>query len=191
MQYQHVTHDAFPEFYDAESRILILGSIPSPKSRETHFYYGHPQNRFWKVLAAVLGEPVPESIEEKKKLLRKYHIALWDSLAECDIAGAGDSTIRNPVPNDIAPLLLKTRIKAVYCTGRAAYRYYEKYCFPAAKIHAVLLPSTSAANAAFSLDALTEAYRVIQSGLSEEKAEKDGSGRLLEKQDGESYTVKR
>ena len=163
-EYTHVTHD-FPPLYDAESRVLILGSIPSPKSREQHFYYGHPQNRFWRVMAAVLSESVPETIGEKRAMLLRHHIALWDSLAECDIYGASDTSIKNPVPNDIAALLKKTRIRSVFCTGATAHRYYEKYCYPETGMHAVKLPSTSPANCAVHLDKLIEAYRVIAEDL--------------------------
>ena len=163
-EYTHVTHE-FPPLYDAESRVLILGSIPSPKSREQHFYYGHPQNRFWRVMAAVLSEAVPETIEEKQAMLLRHHIALWDSLAECDICGASDTSIKNPVPNDIAALLKETCIRSVFCTGASAHQYYEKYCYPATGMHAVKLPSTSPANCAVHLDQLIEAYRVIAEEL--------------------------
>lgn len=157
---QHVTHE-FPPVYDGDCEILILGSIPSPKSREMAFYYGHPQNRFWKVLAAVFGEKVPESIEEKKHLVLSHHIALWDALEACDICGASDSSIKNPVPTDIPMLLKKTRIHRIYATGATAYKFYQKFNFPRTGIEAVKLPSTSPANCAFSLERLVEAYKVI------------------------------
>lgn len=157
----HVTHE-FGPVYDADCEILILGSIPSPKSREMAFYYGHPQNRFWKVLAAVFGEKVPESIEEKKQLVLSHHIALWDALEACDICGASDSSIKNPVPADIPMLLKKTRIRRIYATGTVAYKFYQKYNFPRTGIEAVKLPSTSPANCAFSFERLVEAYKVIR-----------------------------
>lgn len=162
----HVTHEAFGPLYDADSEVLILGSIPSPKSREQRFYYGHPQNRFWKVMAAVLEESLPSTVEEKAEMMHRHHIALWDSLSECDIRGASDASIQNPVPTDIPWLLRETKIHAVFCTGATAYRYYEKYHFPATGISAVQLPSTSPANAAVSLEKLTEAYKMIADMLS-------------------------
>ena len=162
----HVTHEAFGPLYDADSEVLILGSIPSPKSREQRFYYGHPQNRFWKVMAAVLEESLPSTVEEKAEMMHRHHIALWDSLSECDLRGATDASIQNPVPTDIPWLLRETKIHAVFCTGATAYRYYEKYHFPATGISAVRLPSTSPANAAVSLEKLTEAYKMIADMLS-------------------------
>ncbi|MCQ2512619.1 MAG: DNA-deoxyinosine glycosylase [Lachnospiraceae bacterium] len=159
-KYIHVTHE-FEPLFDERSEILILGSIPSPKSREQAFYYGHPQNRFWKVMAAVLNENIPETIEEKKQMMAKHHIALWDSLEECDIIGASDSSIRNPVPTDIPGLIRKTKIKKVFATGTSAYKFYQKFNYPLTGIEAVKLPSTSPANAACSFDKLVESYQVI------------------------------
>ncbi len=164
MEYTHVTHE-FPPLYDENSRILILGSIPSPKSREQGFYYGHPQNRFWKVIAAVLDERLPVTIDEKKALLLKHGIALWDSLEECDIQGASDSSVKNPVPTDISRLLSETKITRIYTTGAAADRYYMKYQSDAAGIRSVRLPSTSPANCAVSMEKLIEAYSVIRTAL--------------------------
>lgn len=160
MEYIHVTHE-FPPLWDENCTLLILGSIPSPKSRAQAFYYGHPQNRFWKVMATVLNSPVPETIEEKKLLMLKNQIALWDSLEECDIKGAGDSSIKNPVPTDIPALIGKTRIEKVYATGSAAYDYYMKLNYPRTGIEAVKLPSTSPANCAVSFERLCEAYKII------------------------------
>lgn len=157
----HVDHRDFGPLYDAQSEVLVLGSIPSPKSRELKFYYGHPQNRFWRVVAAVLEAPVPESIEEKTAMMLQHHIALWDALSECDIVGASDASIRNPVPTDIAGLLEKTRITRIFCTGASAHKYYEKYQFPKTGIHAVKLPSTSPANCAVSFEKLVLYYREI------------------------------
>ena len=161
----HVTHE-FPALYDRESRVLLLGSIPSPKSREMAFYYGHPQNRFWKVMAIVLGEEfpkgAPEAIAQKKAMLKKHHIALWDVLAVCDIAGASDASIRNPVPNDIPWMLRRTRITRIYATGKTAFNLYEKLVFPTTGIHAVCLPSTSPANQAlFPWPKLVETWRQL------------------------------
>ena len=160
MEYTHVTHE-FGPLYDADCEVLILGSIPSPKSREQAFYYGHPQNRFWKVMAAVVGEPVPQTIEEKRRMMLKHHIAMWDALEACDIRGASDSSIKNPVPTDIPGLLAKTRITRIYATGATAYKYYQKFNAPRTGIDAVRLPSTSPANCAVSQEELVEAYRVI------------------------------
>ena len=140
-------HSIDPVF-DENSRILLLGSFPSPKSRETGFYYGHPQNRFWKVLSAVLSVPEPHSVEEKREMLLSHGIALWDVLASCEIDGASDASIRDVVPNDIAALLQKVPIEAVFCNGATAYRIYTKYLQPVTGLAAVKLPSTSPANAA-------------------------------------------
>lgn len=156
----HVTHE-FPPLFDADSEVLILGSIPSPRSRKQGFYYGHPQNRFWKVMAAVLEEPLPETIDEKKAMLLKHHIALWDSLEECDIAGASDSSIKNPVPTDIPALIKKTKIQKIFTTGAAAQKYYDKYQFPLTGIPAVKLPSTSPANCAVKTETLVKEYSAI------------------------------
>ena len=160
MEYTHVTHN-FPPLFAPDSRALILGSIPSPKSREQAFFYGHPQNRFWPVLAAVFGEPAPQTIEDKRSLALRHRIAMWDTLAACDIRGASDTSIRNPVANDLPWLIAQTQVRAVFCTGTTSYKYYKKLCQPQTGIEAVCLPSTSPANAAWSLERLIEAYRVI------------------------------
>ena len=132
------------------SRALILGTWPSPKSREMSFYYGHPQNRFWPLMAALTGEPVParEDIAAKKQIILRHGLALWDTLERCTITGASDASIRDAVPNDIAALLEKVPIEAVFCNGAAAYKIYTKYLLPVSGIPAVRLPSTSPANAA-------------------------------------------
>jgi hypoxanthine-DNA glycosylase len=150
----------FEPFFDADSRILILGSFPSVKSREVRFFYGHPQNRFWKVIAAVFGEPTPETIPEKKELLKKNHIALWDSIHSCTITGSSDSSIRDVVPNDIRGILETARIRRIFCNGAMSFRMYQKYIFPETGVEAVKLPSTSPANAAWKMDRLTEAWSV-------------------------------
>lgn len=164
MEYTHVTHE-FEALYDKDCKVLILGSIPSPKSREQAFYYGHPQNRFWKVMATVLGEKEPQTIEDKTKMMLENHIALWDSLEECDIKGAGDSSIKNPVPTDIPKLIKKTKIKAIFCTGTASYNYYQKLNMPHTGIEAVKLPSTSPANCSVSFEKLVESYKIIKKEL--------------------------
>ena len=151
----------FPPFIGERPRVLVLGSFPSVKSRETGFYYGHPQNRFWRVLAGVTGEDTPASLEDKKRLLSNHGIALWDSIASCAITGSSDASIRNAVPNDIASLLKATGITRVFCNGKKAHELYQKFVFPTTGVPAALLPSTSPANAACSLAKLTEAWRVI------------------------------
>lgn len=157
---EHIIHSIEPIF-DAESRVLILGTMPSPKSREVQFYYGHPQNRFWRVLAAVLGEEVPQSVPEKKAMLLRHRIALWDVLAECEITGASDSSIRNPVANDLSVILNHAPVQAVFTTGATAWKLYTRLQKPHTGIEAVRLPSTSPANCAVKMEALTEAYKAI------------------------------
>lgn len=160
MELQKVIHSINP-VYNLDSRILVLGTMPSPKSREVGFYYSHPRNRFWPVMAAVFGEEVPKNSEEKCSLLLRHNVALWDVLASCEIAGAQDISIRNAVPNPIEELLRSTQITAVFTTGRKAYQLYQKHCYPKTRIEAIPLPSTSPANAAVSFERLVEAYRVI------------------------------
>lgn len=141
---------SFAPVYSADSRALILGTWPSPKSREMAFYYGHPQNRFWPMLARITGEPTParEDVEAKKQIILRHGLALWDTLASCTITGASDASIRDVVPNDIAALLRAAPIEAVLCNGATAHRIYTKYLLPVSGIPAVRLPSTSPANAA-------------------------------------------
>ena len=150
-----------PPLYDGESRILILGSFPSVKSREGQFFYHHPQNRFWKVIAGVLNVEPPETIAEKAAMLHGAHIALWDVIGRCVIEGSSDSSIRDVVPNDLSPIFQAADIRAVFCNGGTSYRYYEKYSQAKTGFAAVKLPSTSPANAGWSLERLTEAWRVI------------------------------
>lgn len=159
-----VTHP-IPPLFDASSRILILGSFPSVKSREGLFFYHHPQNRFWKVLAGVLEEPVPGSIEEKKIFLLKHRIALWDVIASCTIEGSSDSTIKNVVPNDLSGILSDADISRIFCNGGASFQYYKKYQEPRTGRAAVRLPSTSPANAAWSLDRLIREWAAIRDSL--------------------------
>lgn len=147
--------------YDADSEILILGSFPSVKSREYGFFYGHPQNRFWKVLAQIFGEEIPVSIEEKKSLLLRNHVAVWDVIASCDITGSADSTIKNVVANDISGILGVSRIKKIFVNGKKAEQLYNKYIYPQIEIEAEVLPSTSPANAAWKIDDLIEEWRKI------------------------------
>ena len=161
--YQHVEH-TFDPIYDSRSEILILGTFPSVKSREQNFYYGHPQNRFWKVLARLTKEKLPETVEEKKTMLLKHHIAVWDVVAGCDIIGSSDSSIKNVVPADIPKILNGSRITKIFTNGDKAYKLYRKYCENATGIKAVKLPSSSPANAVFTLDRLTDAWRELICG---------------------------
>ena len=147
-----------PPLYDEHSRILILGSFPSVKSREGRFFYHHPQNRFWKVLAAVLGCEVPKTIGEKQAMLLQSRVALWDVIASCEIIGSSDSSIRNAVPNDVGRILAAAPIEAIFCNGGTAHKLYRRHLEPLLGRPAILLPSTSPANAAWSLERLTEAW---------------------------------
>ena len=147
-----VTHE-FDAFFDKDSRVLILGTIPSPKSREQGFYYGHPQNRFWKVLADVLGEEFPQTVEERKRFLKRNHIALWDVLESCEIKGASDVSMNR--------ILQAADIRAIFATGAKAAQLYKKLCFPECGVEAVRLPSTSPANCGCSYEKLREAYSQI------------------------------
>ena len=151
-----------PPLYDENSKILILGSFPSVKSREQAFFYGHPQNRFWKVTSSVFDCDEPTSVEEKREFLIKYGIALWDVIASCDIEGSADSSIKNVVPNDIGVILAAADIEHIYVNGKAAEKYYDKYIKATIGREAVCLPSTSPANAAWTLERLIRAWRVIR-----------------------------
>lgn len=147
--------------YDNESKILILGSFPSVKSREQQFFYGHKQNRFWRVLARVLGCAVPESIDEKRVMLLNHHIAVWDVIASCEITGSSDASIRDVVPNDLSCILSCADIRSIYTNGAKAHQLYKKYIFPVNGREAFLLPSTSPANAGYSLERLVEVWKVV------------------------------
>ena len=151
-----------PPTYDGDSEILILGSFPSPKSRSSGYFYGHPQNRFWRVVAAIYGDAVPQTVAEKQAFLLRHHIAAWDVIRSCTIAGASDSSITDVVANDITPILNTAKIRAIFVNGKTAYKYYQKYIEPATGRKAISLPSTSPANAAWSIARLTEAWRVIR-----------------------------
>ena len=154
---------SIPPVYSQSSRVLILGSFPSVRSREVGFFYGHPQNRFWRVLASLFGEAVPQSIDEKKAFLQTHGIALWDVIASCEIVGSSDASIRNAVPNDLSTLLKTAPIRAVFTNGATAHRLYRNYLYQATGIDDVCLPSTSPANAAWSQERLQEAWRVVLS----------------------------
>ncbi len=157
----YITHP-IPPFWNADSRVLILGSFPSVKSRECGFFYGHKQNRFWKVTAAVFGDTVPESTDEKKAFLNRHRIALWDVIAACEITGSSDASIRNAKANDIRNILGGAPIRHIFVNGKTAAALYEKYILPSVGIDAITLPSTSPANAAWSLTRLTEAWKIIK-----------------------------
>lgn len=155
------THE-FAPVYDEHSRILILGTFPSVKSREQRFYYRHPQNRFWKVLASLTRWPqIPQTIEEKKQMLLQNGIAIWDVIQSCDIAGSSDSSIKNVVPSDIGSILKDSGIKRIYANGNMAKKLYEKYILPEIGVPIIGLPSTSPANAAYSLERLKESWKQI------------------------------
>ena len=159
-EYKTLTHE-FPPAYDENSRILILGSFPSVKSREVQFYYGHPQNRFWKVLAALFEAPLPGSVDERRAFLKEHRIALWDVIEQCDIIGSSDSSIKNVIPTDLNIILKASPIEQIYCNGATSYKLFNKYQAESTGRAAVRLPSTSPANAQWSLERLTEQWKVI------------------------------
>lgn len=152
----------FPPVYDEQSHILILGTFPSVKSREGEFYYHHPQNRFWRVISAVFSEEHPDTIEEKKQLLLRNKIAVWDVIKCCEITGSADSSIKNVVPNDISHILEQANIIGIYANGGTAFSLYQKYILPVTGRDIIKLPSTSPANASFSLEMLIEYWSDIK-----------------------------
>ena len=158
----HIVHP-IPAFYRPDSRILILGSFPSVKSRESGFFYGHPQNRFWKLMALLFGEEkLPVTVPEKAALLERYHIAMWDSIHSCDIRGSSDSSIRNAEPNDFREILETAAIRRIFTNGKTSHEVYRKYCLPATHMEDLCLPSTSPANAAWTLERLSGEWAVIK-----------------------------
>lgn len=159
-----VTH-TFAPIYNEKSKVLILGTFPSVKSREQSFYYGHPQNRFWKLLAALVGQEVPATIPEKKEFLLRNGIAVWDVVHSCRIEGSSDSSIRDVVANDISDILKHTGITAVFTNGGKAHSLYRKYLYPLCGAEDVKLPSTSPANASFSLDRLIREWEIVRKEL--------------------------
>lgn len=156
----HVKHE-FAPVYDAHSEILILGTLPSVKSRENHFYYGHPQNRFWRLLSMLTGACLPVTIEEKKAFLLAQHIALWDVISSCDITGSSDSSISNVEPTDLSMILEYAPIRQIYANGATAAGLYRRYQEPLTHRPIITLPSTSPANAAYSMERLYESWSVI------------------------------
>ena len=160
MQEDQIIHPIPPE-EDGQARILILGSFPSVASRQTAYFYGHPQNRFWRVLAAVYNEPLMQTVDEKKAFLHRHHIALWDVIASCRISGSADSSIHDVQANDLLPLLQRNPITHIYVNGKTAERYYRRLIEPQIGRTAICLPSTSPANAACSLSDLIEKWQQI------------------------------
>ena len=157
---QRVNHEINP-VYNQDSKILILGTFPSVKSRESQFFYGHPQNRFWRVLATLMSTELPTTVEEKRQFLLNSHIAVWDVIASCEIEGSSDSSIKNVVPNDISSILKAADIRQIYCNGGKSYSLYQKYCEPVTGWKAIKLPSTSPANAGYSLERLLTEWESI------------------------------
>ena len=155
----NVQKHPFPPLYDKDSKVLILGSFPSVKSREMKFFYGHPQNRFWKVIARIFDQENPTSIEEKRKLILDNHLALWDVIAECEISGSSDASIKNAKANDLSEILNNSHIQKIIVNGKTAERLYIKYIEPVTDIKAVVLPSTSPANAVWSLERLVDVWK--------------------------------
>ena len=151
-----------PPLFDENSKTLILGSFPSVKSRESAFFYGHKQNRFWQVVASVLGEKTPNSIEEKKKLILGNNLALWDVIGKCEIEGSADSTIKNVTTNDLTIILNNAPIDRIFVNGKTALKYYDKFIYPSINRPAILLPSTSPANAVYTLEKLINEWKIIK-----------------------------
>ena len=162
-QAERVIHGIAP-VYDENSAALVLGTMPSPKSRETGFYYGHPHNRFWRVLAEVFADETPETVAERKAFLLRHRVALWDVCASCEIEGAADASIREVVPNDVGALLAKLNVKRVFFNGAKAQELFERYITPPEGVTFTRLPSTSPANAACTLPRLVEEWSVLRSG---------------------------
>ncbi len=151
-----------PPLFNENSKTLILGSFPSVKSREAAFFYGHPQNRFWSVLAMVYGVPKPETVEEKKKLVLDNSLALWDVIAQCEIVGSSDSSISDVTANDLSVIINNSKVDKIFVNGKTAEKYYKKYTYPKTGITAVCLPSTSPANAAWNIEKLVEKWKIIK-----------------------------
>ena len=160
-EYQHIVHP-IPPLYDAESQILILGSFPSVKSREMAFFYGHPQNRFWRVVSEIFEDAFPETVEERSAFLHRHHIAAWDVIHSCDIVGSYDASLKNVVANDLSVILDAAPIREIYVNGKTAEKMYLRYTKERTGREAVCLPSTSPANAAWTLPKLVDAWRVIR-----------------------------
>lgn len=157
---QRIIHPILP-LYDKYCTKLILGSFPSVKSREVQFFYGHPQNRFWRLIAELFNEEIPRTMEEKSELVLKHNIAMWDTIHSCTITGSSDSSIKDVVPNDLSAILDNSKVTRIFANGTTSYNLYQKYIYPVTNIPAVKLPSTSPANAAFSLERLKQSWNII------------------------------
>ncbi|MDF2906448.1 MAG: mismatch-specific glycosylase [Herbinix sp.] len=158
---ERVSHP-IPPLYNEASKVLILGSFPSVKSREAQFFYHHPQNRFWKMISTVFNEPLPTNVEEKQELLLRNHIAVWDVIQSCEIVGSADSSIKNVIPNDVSKILSTARITGIITNGSTSHQLYMKHIFPITGIKALKLPSTSPANATCSLDCLVKEWSILR-----------------------------
>lgn len=174
-KYKRIDHP-IPPLFDKDSRILILGSFPSVKSREAAFFYGHPRNRFWRILSELLSCPLPETVEEKRNFLHRNHVAVWDVIKSCDIIGSSDSSIRNVIPNDLSEILAASSIEEIFCNGARSFEYYERYLREKTRIKAKKLPSTSPANAAFSPERLKNEWKAVLRPL---KAAPPDTGQVL------------
>ncbi len=164
MEYRHLSH-TFDPIYDGNSKVLILGSFPSVKSREQQFYYGHPQNRFWRVLSIILQCECPETIEQKRQMLLSNYIAVWDVIAECDIIGSSDSSIKNVKVNPLNQIIKVCEIRKIYLNGATAAKLYREYSQEQIKTECIQLPSTSPANAAYSIERLCEQWAAVREAL--------------------------
>ena len=160
-----MTVHPIPPVFDRNSKILILGSFPSVASREVGFFYGHKQNRFWRMLSEVLNTPVPMTVGEKRELLTSHGVALWDVIASCEIVGSSDSSIKEVTPNDLSRILGVADVRAIFTNGKTAHKYYDKYMKDMYGREAICMPSTSPANASCSLSALVSAWSVIKDFL--------------------------
>ncbi|MGI6334339.1 MAG: DNA-deoxyinosine glycosylase [Saccharofermentanales bacterium] len=160
-KHQTVTHP-FRPLFQTDSKILILGSFPSIKTREYGFFYGHPRNRFWPLLERIFGVKLSTDIEERRAFLLQHHLAIYDVIYRCDIIGSGDASIQNVIPSDLSPILKEADIRQIFCNGGTAYRYYQKYQEQKTEVKAIQLPSTSPANARFSMDDLYHQWKIIK-----------------------------
>lgn len=158
---QNIIHP-IPPLYDKDCTKLVLGSFPSVKSREAQFFYGHPQNRYWRLIAQLFDEEIPITIEQKSGLALRHNIAMWDTIHSCTITGSSDSSIRDVVPNDLSVILSNSRVEKIFANGATSYNLYQKYIYPVTQIKAIKLPSTSPANAAFSIERLAEYWKIIK-----------------------------
>ncbi len=151
-----------PPVFDKDSRVLVLGSFPSVMSRKQEFFYGHPRNRFWRIIALICSEQTPNDINRKKQLLLSHGIAVWDVIKSCDIRGSSDTSITNVIPNDISVILESCDIQMIFCNGTRSFELYERFIYPKTKIKAVKLPSTSPANAAFNEKKLFDSWKILK-----------------------------